>query len=519
MPTAQSAEREEDLRPSPYRGKDEMNLAELPFASLRHRGDSRTTITYEGWVTNPDGERYQQRWVVEGGSAVGLPTEFDERVYVALMAITAEQDFTSRKVAFSVYRVAKVVGLGMRQESYREIESALDRLVRVTFKSERAFWNNQDQERVVTTKAFHLIEEYWLRYREKDTRIREAAGAPAYIVWSEEIWTSIQAGYIKSLNLPFFYGLKLPLSRRLYRFLDKRMHYQSEYEIDIFDLAGRLGMADYSYPAWVKKKLRPGLDELVATGFLASYDFPKHRGYTRASFVRAPIAVPEAPAHTGPSTLPSSSLLARLAAHHVSPERAQELVAAHPEPYIEQKIELLEWKMEHPGRGRPVTDPSAWLIRAIEKDFQPPSTFKPAAAREAEREEERRRWQAIEQQEEEREQARVQAHQARLAQIEAQYGTTDGDRALWAAALPEIKTRMVEPTYRLWVANTQLLSLRDGLATIGVPHQMGADFLSRRLAPTLVEALETVTGTAPVTLAFEILAAPHDRPKGEEATP
>jgi hypothetical protein len=31
--------------------------------------------------------------------------------------------------------------------------------------------------------------------------------------------------------------------------------------------------------------------------------------------------------------------------------------------------------------------------------------------------------------------------------------------------------------------------------------------------------LETVTGTAPVTLAFEILAAPHDRPKGEEATP
>src|SRR5947199_393805 len=86
-------------------GKDEMNLAEFPFASLRNRGDSRKAIVYEGWVEDKDGTRYQQRWIVRGDSEVGLPNEFDERVYVALMKVTKDQSFADRKVSFSVYRL------------------------------------------------------------------------------------------------------------------------------------------------------------------------------------------------------------------------------------------------------------------------------------------------------------------------------------------------------------------------------------------------------------------------------
>jgi len=83
--------------------------------------------------------------------------------------------------------------------------------------------DNSTKELVRTKTGFHIIDKYWLRYREKDERIREAEGVPAYIVWGEDIWASIQAGYIKNLDLAFFYHLSLPLSRRLYRFLDKRM--------------------------------------------------------------------------------------------------------------------------------------------------------------------------------------------------------------------------------------------------------------------------------------------------------
>jgi hypothetical protein len=92
-------------------GKDEMNLAEFPIATLRGRGDSRREIVYHGEIVDRvTGIRMGQAWRVTGDSLLGLPNEFDERVYVALMAITARSDFTGRRVAFSVYQILKIMG-------------------------------------------------------------------------------------------------------------------------------------------------------------------------------------------------------------------------------------------------------------------------------------------------------------------------------------------------------------------------------------------------------------------------
>ncbi len=163
----------------------------------------------------------------------------------------------------------------------------------MTIKSEQAFWDNDDRERITTAEAFHIIDRYWLRYREKNERIREKESVPGFIVWGEVIWHSFQANYIKNLDLQFFYNLKGPIARRLYRFLDKRMQYQQEYQIDIFDLAGRLGMADYAYPAWIKRKLQPAFDELIAKGFLKSAKAIKHKRYTRIRFIKTPKPLPK----------------------------------------------------------------------------------------------------------------------------------------------------------------------------------------------------------------------------------
>jgi hypothetical protein len=269
-------------------GRDEMNLAEFPFASLRSRGDSRKAIVYESWFADQDGNRQQLRWTAQGGSLVGLPTEFDERVYVALMAITTRQEFVSRKVPFSIYQLLKIMSLPTdSQTRYREVEQSLDRLVGVTFKSEQAFWDNERKEQVTTARAFHLIEEYWLRYKEKDKTIREQEGVAGYIIWSETIWKSFKDNYLKSLDLEFFYGLESPTARRLYRLLDKRLWHKSRYEFDIFDLAGKLGMVRYRFPADVLKILQQAFDELIARGFLESAEVIKHESYTRVRFVKS----------------------------------------------------------------------------------------------------------------------------------------------------------------------------------------------------------------------------------------
>ena len=73
-------------------------------------------------------------------------------------------------------------------------------------------------------------------------------------------------------------------------------------------------------------------------------------------------------------------------------EKARELTTRLPPEYIEEKLEFLEWKLDTRGRGRPVQDPMAWLVRAIEKEWKPPSAFQSGqeiAREEAERDKRR----------------------------------------------------------------------------------------------------------------------------------
>lgn len=264
-------------------GKDEMNLAEFPFAKLNSR-DDRSIIEYSGWYTDPEGNRNSQKWVVRSATGLGLPSELGERIVMALIAFTADQGFESPKVEFSIYQLLKALGVSRNKRQYTLIEQQLKKLVGITIDSENAFWDHEKKKRISTTTAFHLIEKVWLRHQEEGEIHKKANASYGYIVWSETVWNSFKAGYIKSLDLDFYYGLPKPLSRRLYRFLDKRMRYQDEYEIDIFDLANRLGCARYESPSQVKRVLQPAFEPLIENGFLADAAFFKYRKYTRVRF-------------------------------------------------------------------------------------------------------------------------------------------------------------------------------------------------------------------------------------------
>jgi len=262
-----------------------MNLVEFPFATLSHK-PSLGSLKCVRWIGDGEGKRHKQSWVVQGGSASGLPTEFDERVYVALMALTREQGFTSRKVPLSIYRLLTLMGESTDGAHYHSIERSLERLLRASIVAKGAFWDAQRGELVQCANGFHLIERYWLAYQEGDAGVVEREGAPGYIVWGDEVWQSLQSGYLKQLDLETFYRLRTPIARRLYRFLDKKLHRNRRLEIDIFQLSQQLGMAYYRYPAKVKEKLQPGIDELIDIGFLARAEMIKVKRYTRMRFLK-----------------------------------------------------------------------------------------------------------------------------------------------------------------------------------------------------------------------------------------
>jgi hypothetical protein len=482
-------------------GKDEMNLAEFPIATLRGRGDSRREIVYHGEIVDRvTGIRMGQAWRVTGDSLLGLPNEFDERVYVALMAITARSDFTGRRVAFSVYQILKIMGQAANSRSYEFVERSLRRLKGVTITAQGAFFDNATKEYIRTTMSFNLIDKFWLSYREKDNHVREEIGVPAYMVWSEEIWNSFQAGYIKDLDLDYFYNLENPTARRLYRLLDKRMWYENQGSIDLKALVGRLGMVEYAHRSQIKRKLEPAIRELLQTGFLESYRYDDQPGYTRVYFVRSP-RLPR-PAEE-PVSDQGRSLADQLVARKISRERAQQLLDLYGEACVEEKLELLQWKLDTPQRGRPVTDPAAWLIRAIEANFQLPPGFRPAVERRRAAEEWKRQWNDLAQREDELAAERAAQRQAAVEARQKHYGTTDKDKAVWVMVLQELKVLMSDATYRMWLARTQLLSTKEGTALIGVPNAATEDWLRQRLHDPIQQALAGHLG--PITLQFEVL--------------
>lgn len=268
-----------------HNGKDEMNLAEFPIARLG-RSDNRLTIEYQGQTIDKTGAVLEQKWIVSGSAQFGLPTEFAERVLVGLMTLTAREKFESRKVPFTIYKVLKLLGLTHNQRNYSAVEKALQQLVGVTIFSEGAFFDKKQNKRVTTKKGFHLVEEFWLRSFEADDEAKKEHDVNGYIIWSDRLWESFKAGYIKNLDIDFYYSLESTITRRLFRFLDKRMRYQDDYQIDIFDLAGRLGMKKYNYPSQVARKMKPAFDELQQQGYLESVDVIKVGKYTRVQFFK-----------------------------------------------------------------------------------------------------------------------------------------------------------------------------------------------------------------------------------------
>lgn len=267
------------------RGKDEMNLAVLPIAKLG-RSDSRDMIEYHGTFSDKDGQK-EMVWIVRGAAGLGLPNELGERVLVALLYIGAQDGFKKRRMEFSVYQVLKILGLTDSNRNYRAVEHSIAQIAGILITTDKAWIEKQPdgrQRRITNARGFHIVDEYYLHNMEGGEE-----GNRSYVLWGKRIWQNIQAGYIKQLDIDFYYSLQNPLSRRLFRFLDKMTHYQPSkpYTIDIFALSNKLGMVTYEFPAHLRRPLAKAADELVERGWLARYEFFKAGKFNRLRFYRS----------------------------------------------------------------------------------------------------------------------------------------------------------------------------------------------------------------------------------------
>ncbi len=356
------------IRP-PRLGGDEMNLAEFPFALLADRQpDGVESIQFSDTIRGKDGQSVERIWIVTGSDEFGLPLASDEQVYVALMEITREQNYANRVIHLTRYELIHRLGWADKGGSYHRLKAALDRLLGVTITARQAFWDKSRQSYVDV--GFHIIDDYAL-YNEPRGRkpSRPHRSVPAsYVAWNEVIFASFQAGNIKQLDTGFYFGLRSAVSRRLFRYLDKkRLDGKPAFRIDLRKLGfEKLGMSRNYYPSHIKQELDRAHQELIAHGFLKGFEY-----YRPGRDVGERVKYWFPTTSSRLSTGRQADLLDQLTDIGVTASVARRLLTQDADKAARQ-LEYLPY--------RDPNDPPAMIVEAIRNSWAPPASYLKAQA-------------------------------------------------------------------------------------------------------------------------------------------
>ncbi len=373
--------------------KDELNLAEFPIAALTDRvPDGQTTLVFEDRLERRDNPPIVRRLTIMGTHKHGLPTSLDDEVLVGLIQLTKRRsNFTDARVHFSRYELIELLGWPRSGQSYRRIEESLFRWVGVVLMYENAWWDNTAKSWV--DEQFHVLDNVTLYDRErwrtssKERKTGSAAGRAekpplplSSFRWNEVIFQSFQSGNLKQLDLEFYLRLRLPTTKRMYRFLDKRFYRRPRLEFDLRTLAcEHIGLSRSYAPTELKRRLKPALEELEALGFLQPMSPEERyvyvqRGTWRIVLVRANEETKEpAPAASAEQMEIEESLRQR----GVTPRTARELATGQSAIHIRAKVEVYDWLIKKKDK-RIGKNPAGYLVASIRDDYQPPTDFRPA---------------------------------------------------------------------------------------------------------------------------------------------
>lgn len=365
-------------------GRDELNLAEFPLSLISKKAsDDVKVLVFEDSVYDRENKITVNRKVTISGSAdCGLPSAADEEVLLALIQVTKQQGFKSKKVHFSRYQLLQILGWEDTGYYYKRILNALNTWLGVNVKWQNA-WRDYTQKSNWGSKGIVLIQDFELKRKDQKD-------SSSYITWADQLFNSFQAGNLKGLDFGLYRALRNSIAKRMFRFLDKRFYNSDRLTFDLSIFAyEKIGMKrSYALPN-VKQQFKAAMEELESVGFLKVLtDEQRYRkiraGMWEIIFIRGVDDNGQRPLGLNIDTLPD--IENELVKRGVSRSRAKSLAARFPEDHIRAKLEDFDFRMgrEESDPLRP-KNPGGYLAQAIQEDYASPKGFKSSADMERER--------------------------------------------------------------------------------------------------------------------------------------
>src|SRR3954447_15592512 len=252
--------------------RDELNFAEFPLASISTSlpKDQKTLEFTDEIFDKSVNKRVTRKLTITASDKYGLPTAMDDEVILGLVQLTGRTDFSNRRVFFTRYELLKLLNWADTTRNYHRLEQSLNRWLGVTLYYEKAWWSKEEQSWV--NEGFHILDHVQIldqeRQRRASKRDIEQAGKSSF-VWNEVVFSSFKAGYIKQIDFEFYKNLESAVSKRLYRFLDKRFYHRNRLEFELRPFScDHIGLSKNYHNGELKRVLAPAIQELENVGYL-----------------------------------------------------------------------------------------------------------------------------------------------------------------------------------------------------------------------------------------------------------
>ena len=93
---------------------------------------------------------------------------------------------------------------------------------------ENAWWDKPKQS--YSTKGFGIIDDYELNDPKQS---RQLAFFQSYIAWNEVFFQSLEAGFVRTIDLKILSRLRYATSQQMYRFLGKNFYHTPSLTLDL----------------------------------------------------------------------------------------------------------------------------------------------------------------------------------------------------------------------------------------------------------------------------------------------
>ena len=338
----------------------EQNLEEYPLFELKARRRDTKARIFERDIPGENGLSLNQVWKVMPSGEYGMPGPVDQDVYLAVLQLQQQRGGMPEngELRFSLYELRKILRWADDSgKAYKQIRDSLLRIATTSVQSKQAFYSAHEKRRI--TDTFNVWSVHFAEHEMGGVPVRERHVLRFHPIFIK----NYIAQYLKGLDADFYWSLRSPLSKRLYRLVDLQRAGGISWKTDLFAVRDQVPL-HYSYPSEIKRALQKTHEELENRAFLSGVEYEGKTGVLY-SISREFARRQKARELSGdPQEIFAIERLIREGLHG---DVARDLVARHGSERCLNYTDALESQ-------RGIRSRAGWLRKAIEDGYELPDT-------------------------------------------------------------------------------------------------------------------------------------------------